>query len=48
MQVESPLQTAEKLSEEFGNTILLKREDLQVRRTGALAPVAMDVVQHPE
>lgn len=27
--VESPLQTAEKLSEEFGNTILLKREDLQ-------------------
>ena len=30
-QVETPMQKAEKLSEKMENTILLKREDLQVR-----------------
>ena len=32
--VETPLEKAEKLSEALGNTVLLKREDLQVRGAG--------------
>ena len=28
-QIETPLEEAKKLSEELGNTLLLKREDLQ-------------------
>ncbi len=31
-QVETPMQKAEKLSEQLGSTILLKREDLQVSK----------------
>jgi threonine dehydratase len=36
LQVQSPLDTATKLSEALGNTVLLKREDLQPVRGGRL------------
>lgn len=35
-QIETPLEIAKKMSEELGNTLLLKREDLQAARSQSM------------
>ena len=42
-QIETPLEIAKKLSEELGNTLLLKREDLQAARSQSLIRCLMTV-----
>lgn len=50
MQIETPLEIAKKLSEELGNTVLLKREDLQAARPRRLIrrliPVLYEHAKH--
>ena len=45
--VETPLQKAAVLSEALGNTILLKREDLQAGRAAAASPLSCPASLRP-
>ena len=45
-QIETPLEEAKKLSEELGNTLLLKREDLQAVSPSPIA--SLNVAPHEQ